>query len=67
MLNQGIKLMSISLLLMFVGPTVIYNAFANEDNPWHWLVLAVGIVACFFAIFYAFKGLNTIMKSMFKR
>ena len=59
--------MLFSLLLMFVGPTVIYNAFINKDNLWHWLVLAIGIIACFFAIYFAFKGLNTIMNSMFKK
>lgn len=59
--------MAWALPLMFVGPTIIYNAFINKGNLWHYLVLAIGIVACFFAVYLAFKGLNTIMKSMFDK
>jgi len=64
-LNQGIKYLAWALPLLFIGPTVIYNAFINKDNNWHYLVLTVGIVICFFAMFLMFKGLNTIMKSLF--
>jgi uncharacterized protein YybS (DUF2232 family) len=64
-LNKGIKYLSWALPLMFVGPTVIYNAFINKENSWHYVVLGVGIIACFFAVYLAFKGLNTIVKSMF--
>ena len=64
-LNQGIKYLAWALPLLFIGPTVIYNAFINKDNNWHYLVLAIGIIICFFAMFFMFKGLNTIMKSLF--
>ncbi len=63
-LNQGIKYMAWALPLMFVGPTVIYNAFINKQNVWHYLVLGVGIITCFFAVYFVFKGLHTILKSM---
>ncbi|SDK00819.1 DUF6095 family protein [Flavobacterium noncentrifugens] len=64
-LNLGIKYLAWALPLLFIGPTVIYNAFINKGNNWHYLVLGVGIVVCFFAMFLMFKGLNTIMKSLF--
>ncbi len=64
-LNQGIKYLAWALPLLFVGPTIIYNAFINKGNVWHYLVLAVGIAVCFFAMYFMFKGLNTIMKSIF--
>lgn len=64
-LNQGIKYLAWALPLLFIGPTVIYNAFINKDNNWHYLVLAIGIIICFLAMFLMFKGLNTIMKSLF--
>lgn len=64
-LNKGIKYMAWALPLAFIGPTVIYNAFINKQNGWHYVVLAVGIVLCFFAVYFMFKGLNTIVKSMF--
>ncbi len=64
-LNKGIVYLAWALPLFFVGPTLIYNAFINKDNAWHYLVLAFGIVGSFFAMYFMFKGINTIMKSMF--
>jgi hypothetical protein len=64
-LNKGIKYMVWAVPLAFIGPTIIYNAFINKQNGWHYVVLAVGIVLCFFAVYFMFKGLNTIVKSMF--
>lgn len=64
-LNKGIKYMAWALPMFFVGPSVIYNAFQNQHSSWHYLVLCVGILICFFAVYLTFKGLNTIIKSMF--
>jgi hypothetical protein len=64
-LAQGIKYMAWALPLLFVGPTVIYNAFINKQNNWHYLVLTIGIVCSIGAVYLAFKGLQTIMKSLF--
>ncbi|MEN9322941.1 MAG: hypothetical protein RL699_721 [Bacteroidota bacterium] len=64
-LAQGIKYMAWALPLLFIGPTVIYNAFINKQNNWHYLVLAIGIGCSIGAVYLAFKGLQTIMKSLF--
>ena len=64
-LGRGIKYLSGALPLLFLGPTVIYNAFMNQQNNWHYLVLAVGIIACLTAVFLMFKGLQFIMKAIF--
>lgn len=64
-LNRGIKYMAWALPMFFIGPSIIYNAFQNKQTSWHYLVLFLGIVVCFFAIYFVFKGLNTILKSMF--
>lgn len=66
-LNQGIKYLAWALPLLFIGPSIIYNAFINKDNLWHYLVLALGMAVCFFAMYFMFKGLNTIMKSLFSK
>ena len=63
-LNAGLKKMAFALPLFFIGPAVIYNAFQNQDNGWHFLVLAIGLAACFFAVFLAFQGLRIIMSSL---
>jgi hypothetical protein len=64
-LSKGIKYLSGALPLMFIGPSLIYNAFMNKQNVWHYLVLAIGIMACLGAMFLMYLGLKTIMKSLF--
>lgn len=64
-LNKGIKYMAWALPMFFIGPSIIYNAFQNKQTHWHYVVLFIGIAVCFFAIYFVFKGLNTILKSMF--
>lgn len=65
LLSKGIKYLAGALPLLFIGPAVIYNAFMNEQNVWHYLVLAIGIIACLISMFLMYLGLKTIMKSLF--
>jgi hypothetical protein len=65
LLDKGIKYMFYALPLMFIGPSVIYNAFINKKNVWHYLVLAVGIFLCFLAVYFLFKGIKTVTDSLF--
>ncbi len=64
-LAKGLKIMGISLGLMFLGPTFIYIAFSNQEKPLYIPILIVGIIVCILAIYLAFRGLKTIMDSMF--
>ncbi|EIA08100.1 DUF6095 family protein [Flavobacterium frigoris] len=64
-LSKGIKYLSGALPLMFIGPSLIYNAFMNKQNVWHYLVLGIGIIACLSAMILMYLGLKTIMKSLF--
>ncbi|MFD2552104.1 DUF6095 family protein [Bizionia sediminis] len=65
LLITGIKKMALSVLTMFIGPTLIYIAFSNQEKPLYIPILALGIAVCTAAIYFAFKGINTIMDSMF--
>ena len=65
LLSKGIKYLSGALPLIFIGPTLIYNAFMNKQNVWHYAILARGIIACLGAMYLMFLGLKTIMKSLF--
>jgi predicted tellurium resistance membrane protein TerC len=51
LLSKGIKYLG-ALPLLFIGPSLIYNAFMNQQNVWHYLILAIGIVACLAAMYY---------------
>jgi Family of unknown function (DUF6095) len=63
--SKGIKKLAGSLPLLFLGPAVIHNAFMNQKNNWHYLVLVLGILICFIAVYLLFKGLQTIIQSIF--
>lgn len=64
-LVKGLQTLAISLLFMFMGPGLIYQAFKNQDH-YLWIpVLVVGIAAAGAAIYFGFKGINKVMQSMF--
>jgi hypothetical protein len=65
LLAKGIKYLTGALPLMFIGPTVIYNAFMNQHTNWHYLVLGIGIIACLASMYLMFLGLKIIMKGIF--
>jgi len=65
LLSKGIRYLAGALPLMFLGPALIHNAFMNQQNVWHYLVLGIGIIACLASVFLIFKGLRTMVKSLF--
>lgn len=67
LLAKGLKIMLMTLALMFLGPILIYIAFSNQEKVLYYPLLILGITSCICAIFFGFKGINTIMDSMFKK
>ncbi|RSK38320.1 DUF6095 family protein [Mangrovimonas spongiae] len=65
LLVKGLKKMGLSLIGMFLGPTLLYIGFTNQDKPLYIPILIVAFIVCALAIFFAFKGLKVIMDSMF--
>ncbi len=66
-LTKGIRLMAICLLLMFAGPFMLHVAFSNQAKPLYIPILILAIILCAMAVFFLFKGINTILDSMFKK
>ncbi len=64
-LSKGIKYLSISLGLLVLGPFIINSAFKNQENPLYPYVLGLGIIIALAAMFLIFKGITTLVKSMF--
>ncbi len=65
LLTKGIKYLAWALPLLFIGPSLIYNAFINKQNVWHYLVLAVGISICIGSVYLIVLGLKTMVRSLF--
>ncbi len=64
-LVKGIKFLALTLPLMFIGPVVINSAFKNPNHPFYYFVLGLGIFMCLTSMLLFFKGIQTLMKSLF--
>lgn len=65
-LYKGLRIMALTLVLMFIGPFLMYVAFSNQEKPLYVPILILSFIVCAAAIFFGFKGIQTIMNSMFK-
>ena len=67
LLVDGLKTMGITLLLAFLGPFILHAGFSNPDKPLYIPLVIAGVLICGAAIYYGFKGIGTIMDSLFGR
>lgn len=65
LLAKALKYLSGALPLLFIGPAIIHNAFMNQGNNWHYLVLGIGIALCIYGVYCLYVALKTIMNSLF--
>ena len=64
-LKKGLKYLAFALPLLFLAPYLLTLSFLNKETYIFYLFLVVGIIAGAGAIYLCFKGINTIMKSIF--
>jgi hypothetical protein len=67
LLLKGLKTLGLALFSLFMGPTLLHTAFSNTEKPLYIPILIVGCLVSGLAIFLIFKGINTIMDSIFKK
>ena len=67
LLVTGLKKMGLSLIFMFLGPTLLYIAFSNQEKPLYTPILIIAILICGGAIYFTFKGIMIILDSLFKK
>ncbi|UOB17202.1 DUF6095 family protein [Abyssalbus ytuae] len=65
LLFKSFKYFSITALLMFIAPFIIWQAFKNQDHPFYLPVLIIGIITAILAIVMGFYSLKIILKSIF--
>lgn len=66
-LFKGIKTLVFALLSLFIGPILMTLALGDKENSLYYPLLIVACLICAFAVFLIFKGIRTIMDSMFKK
>ncbi len=65
LLTKGIKKMALALPLLFLAPYLLTLSFLNKENFTFYIFFLSGIIAGAGAIYLCFKGINTILKSIF--
>ena len=63
-LQKGLKLMSYFLVLCFVGPFMVHQAFQNKSHPLYYLVLTIGLLLLGLAFYFGFKGIRTLVNAL---
>lgn len=66
-LFKGIKTLVFALLSLFMGPILLSFAFSKPDDKLYYPLLIVGCAISALAVVMLFKGIRTIMNSMFKK
>jgi hypothetical protein len=66
-LNRGMKYLVWALPAVFIGPAIIHFAFINKQQPLYLLVLGIGITVAITGIILTFKGILTLVKSLFEK
>ena len=65
LLVTGLKSLAITVVLMFTAPIILWQAFKNQEHFLFWPVCILGLLIGFYAVYMGFKGIMTIMNSLF--
>jgi uncharacterized membrane protein YccC len=65
LLRKGIKYLAIALPLLFLSPYLITLSFLNKETLMLYVFFTIGLLLGIGAVYLLFKGINTIMKSIF--
>ncbi len=65
LLAKGLKTLIIALVCIFTGPTLLHVALSNKEKALYIPILIVASIICIMAIVLIFKGIQTILNSMF--
>jgi hypothetical protein len=64
-LVEGLKKMGIALALLIAGPILLHLVLINREKPFFIPLFIIAIIICGLAIYFIFKGIKTIMSSLF--
>lgn len=65
LLARGLKILAIALIMIVLSTYLITFAFLNKDVLPLYIVLPLAIIAMAGTIYLIFKGIRTILKSIF--
>lgn len=66
-LISGFRKLAITLVLMFTGPVILYQAFSNIGHQWYYIVLTIGLILCILSLITLFSGIKSIINHIFDK
>ena len=64
-LKKGLKYLAFALPLLFLSPYLLTLSFLNKETYMFYVFLFFGIIAGIGAIYLCFRGINTVVRSIF--
>lgn len=64
-LKKGLKYLAFALPLLFLSPYLLTLSFLNKETFMFFVFIVPALVAGAGAIYLCFKGINTVVKSIF--
>ncbi len=64
---SGFRKLAITLVLMFTGPVILYQAFSNIGHQWYYIVLTIGLILCILSLITLFSGIKSIINHIFDK
>ena len=67
LLKKSLRKIFYFIILCFISPVIIMQAFNNKENVLFFPVLLFGIFLSSIAILIGFMGINQLVKSLFEK
>lgn len=67
LLTKGVRFLLLALPLFFIGPIIFHSSLKNQNHPLFIPVFGLGCALMLASMFLLFKGLQTIMNSLFSK
>jgi predicted membrane channel-forming protein YqfA (hemolysin III family) len=63
-LKRGLLKIGTFIIICFVAPVIVHQAFKNQEHPFFWPVLALGISLSISAIIYGFWAIKILINAL---
>ena len=63
-IQRGLKKIFWGILLCFISPVIVMQAFKNEGHPFYWPVLIIGLLFFIAAIGLGFWGIGRLVTAL---
>jgi|TARA_B110000967_G_scaffold142966_1_gene146238 hypothetical protein len=63
-ISKGFNKVFWTIILCFIAPVIVSQAFKNEGHSLYWPVLIIGVVLLLLTIWLGYKGVSTLVDGL---